>query len=144
MITLKKQHLDQIKDEAITSYPSECCGLLVGNTKKDLLTINNIIPSKNIIKNRGNNCFEIDPQDRINLERKLRGTRETIIGHFHSHPDCPSTPSKVDLDLSHEPRMIWLIVSVLEGKFKNFGIYRLDKTTRKYYELTCEIIDLKN
>ena len=140
MIRLKKQHLDQIKYEAIVCYPSECCGLLVGNTGKDLFTINNVIPSKNIIKNLGNNCFEIDPQDRINLERKIRGTKQSIIGHFHSHPDCSSTPSKIDLELSHEPQMIWLIVSVIKGKFNNFGIYRLNKTTAQYSELTYEII----
>ncbi|MEE2998606.1 MAG: M67 family metallopeptidase [Pseudomonadota bacterium] len=141
MIKLKKIHLDQIKCEAIACYPYECCGLLVGNINGELHHINDVVPSKNILKNRVNNCFEINPQDRINLERTLRGTREQIIGHFHSHPDCPCTPSRIDLELAHEPKMIWLIVSILEGEFNNFAAYRLDKTAKQYSELSCEIID---
>ena len=143
MIKLKKLHLDQIICEAIASYPYECCGLLVGNINGEFQNINDVVPSKNIIKNRGNNYFEINPQDRINLERKLRGTREQIIGHFHSHPDCPCTPSRMDLELAYEPKLIWIIVSILEGKFNNFAAYRLDKTAKKFSELSCEITDQK-
>ncbi len=141
MIKLSKIQLDQIIYEATTSYPSECCGLLVGNTSDHLHIINNIVPSTNILRSRGNDCFEIDPQDRINLERNLRGTTDNVIGHFHSHPNRSNTPSKIDLEMAYEPQMIWLIVSVIEGKFHDFSTYRLDKAKQQYIELNCEIIN---
>ena len=141
MIKLNKIQLEQIKYEAVASYPSECCGLLIGNTHNNLHTINNIIPSNNILKSRGNDCFEIDPQDRINQERISRDTRNSVIGHFHSHPNCPSTPSKIDLLMAYEPEMIWLIVSVIKGRFQDFGTYQLNKANQQFIELRCEIIN---
>jgi proteasome lid subunit RPN8/RPN11 len=141
VIKLSKIQLDQIIYEATTSYPSECCGLLVGNTSDHFHIINNIVTSTNVLRILGNYCFEIDPQDRINLERKLRGTTDNVIGHFHSHPNSSNTPSKIDLEMAYEPEMIWLIVSVIEGKFHDFATYRLDKAKQQYIELSCEIIN---
>jgi proteasome lid subunit RPN8/RPN11 len=140
VIKLKKILLDQIKYEATTSYPSECCGLLIGNTRNNLHTINNIVPSNNILQSQGNDRFEINPKDRINQERILRGTRNSIIGHFHSHPNCSSNPSKIDLEMAYESEMIWLIVSIINGIFKDFGIFQLNKSNQQYTELSCEII----
>ena len=141
MIKLNKIQLDQIKYEAIASYPIECCGLLIGTTHNNLHTINNIIPCNNAVKSPGNDRFEIDPQDRINQECRLRGTRNSVIGHFHSHPDCPSKPSKIDIEMAYEPKMIWLIISVMKGKFQEFGTYQLNKSKQEYIKLSCEIIN---
>ncbi len=33
-----------------------------------------------------------------------------ILGHVHSHPDSPATPSAEDLAMAHDPDMLWLIV----------------------------------
>ena len=139
MIRLNKKHLDQIKYEATICYPSECCGLLVGNSGNNLYTITQIVPTKNILNSHGNDVFEINPQDRINLERKLRKETNSIIGHFHSHPNSPHTPSKRDMELAYESRMIWLIVSVIGGKFHDFGIYRLDKEKQEPTILNFEV-----
>ncbi len=140
MITLNKILLDQIKYEATTSYPSECCGLLVGQNYNQLDKITRVIPTKNILRSQGNDCFEIDPQDRITLERELRGEQDSVIGHFHSHPNNTHIPSKRDIDLAFEPKMIWLIVSVVDGKFRDFGAYRLNKNKREYTTLSSEVI----
>ena len=141
MIRLNKKHLDQIKYEATICYPSECCGLLVGNSGNNLYTITQIVPTKNILKSHGNDVFEINPQDRINLERKLRNDTDSIIGHFHSHPDSSHTPSKRDIELAFEPGMIWLIVSVIDGKFNDFATYLLDKNKQQHTKLSFEVIN---
>ena len=141
MIKLSQIQLDQIKYEAVAYYPAECCGLLIGNTLNNLHIISNVIPSNNVLKGRGNDRFEIDPQDRIDQERRLRGTRKSVIGHFHSHPDCLCTPSKIDLQFAYEPKMIWLIISVMKGKFQDFGTYQLNKSNQQFIEIRCEIIN---
>ena len=140
MIRLNKSLLDQITYEATACYPSECCGLLVGYSRNNRYTITQIVPTKNILKSHGNDVFEINPQDRINLERKLRKETDSIIGHFHSHPNASHTPSKRDMELAHESRMIWLIVSVIGGKFHGFGTYLLDKNKRQHTKLSFEVI----
>ena len=140
MIRLNKSLLDQIIYEATACYPSECCGLLVGYSRNNRITITQIVPTKNILKSHGNDVFEINPQDRLNLERKLRKETDSIIGHFHSHPNSPHTPSKRDMALAYEPRMIWLIVSVIDGKFHDFGTYLLDKKKQQPIKLNFEVI----
>ena len=141
MINISKIQLERIKFEAIASYPLECCGLLIGRKHGNLHNISNIIPSKNISKSQETDRFEIDPQDRINQERKLRGAQNGVIGHFHSHPNCSSAPSKIDIQMAYEPEMIWFIISVINGKFKGFGTYQLNKLKEQYIELSCKIIN---
>ena len=140
MIQITKTAFDQIKSEAVNCYPAECCGLLIGNTLNNLHNITRISPSVNLMKNLGNDCFEINPQDRINIERKLRGSPEKVIGHFHSHPDHSNLPSKTDLKMAFEPELIWLIISVINGKFLSFGTYQLDESLQEYTELRHKII----
>ena len=105
-----------------------------------MYTITRVVPTQNILRSHGNDVFEIPPQDRINLERKLRNETDSIIGHFHSHPDCSHTPSKRDIELAYEPRMIWLIVSVIDGKFDDFAAYLLHKNKQQHTKLDFEVI----
>lgn len=139
MIQLTKEQLDQIGTEAVLAYPAECCGLLVGEKDHDTHTLKRIVPSINLLKNQDNNYFEINPQTRINVERELRNTTEHIIGHFHSHPDQPATPSKTDIKMAYEPELIWLIVAVSKGKVKNISAYQLNALTSKITNVKYEI-----
>ena len=88
--------------------------------------------------------FEIDPQERIHIERELRDTKEKVIGHFHSHPNNTSLPSKTDIEMAFEPQLLWLIVSIVDGNFRNFGIYKLYKSTKSYSEITYKIVNEQN
>jgi len=141
VIQLPKILLNQIKSEAVNCYPAECCGLLIGNKCDDLHNITRIAPSPNLMKNQGNDCFEIDPQDRINIEQELRGSPNKVIGHFHSHPNQSNLPSKTDLNMAFEPELIWLIISVINGKFQDFAIYQLDESRQKYTKLSHKIVN---
>ena len=139
MIRLSVAHLDHIKAEAVAAYPTECCGLLVGNT--NTATVRRVVPSRNMLAGHGNDRFEIDPQTRINLERALRNTSESIIGHYHSHPDHPAEPSNTDLEMAFEPELIWLIISVSGGKAIDVKAHQIDLEVQKFIEIKCEIID---
>jgi proteasome lid subunit RPN8/RPN11 len=138
VIRLSEAHLDHVKAEADAAYPSECCGLLVGNT--NTTTVSRVVPSRNLLAGQGNDRFEIDPQIRINLERTLRGTSESIIGHYHSHPDHPAEPSKTDLEMAFEPELVWLIVSVSTGEATDVKAHQIDLATQKFVEIKCEIL----
>jgi proteasome lid subunit RPN8/RPN11 len=137
---VKKIHLEQIKEEAISAYPAECCGLLIGEKNGNMHTLKRIVPSINPLRDLDNNQFEIDPQTRIDVERELRHTTEHLIGHFHSHPDRPATPSKTDLNMAYEPELIWLIITVLNGKAEDMNAYQLNAYTQETLQIKCQIV----
>ena len=125
-IKLKPVHLEQIKVAGEEAYPMEACGLITGHLiESDILDVTRIVKSKNILTANATERFEVDPAIRINLEKKIRGTNEQLIGHYHSHPDKSSLPSKTDLDNAHEPDLIWVIVSVKAGKALNVTAHQL-------------------
>lgn len=139
MICLSEIQLNQIKAEAEAAYPAECCGLLIGQIEDATGTLSRIVPSKNIAPTQAHDRFEIDPQIRIDVERELRGSSECIIGHYHSHPDHPAMPSKTDLEMAFEPDLVWLILSVMDGKAQEFKAHRLDGSTQCFVEIECGV-----
>jgi len=119
-----------ILDQAAAAYPAECCGLLVGNRNAaDDWTVTRVVPAANVaapepghtIRDR----FEVDPQTRFDLERELRGQRDAVIGHYHSHPDHPAEPSATDLAKAFEPSLIWIIAGVSAGEATGLAAFRL-------------------
>ena len=116
-IRVTSRQIYSIKTAAETAYPMEACGLITGFTvDENLLEVRRIIEAKNIKARYSNNRFEVDPSTRINLEKEIRGTEERLIAHYHSHPDKPAIPSNTDLKNTHEPELLWIIVSVNAGK----------------------------
>ena len=101
---------------AEAACPHECCGLLIGREENngDFIA-SDTVPSPNVAKGDCRDSFEIDPQVRFDVMRKLGDGPEKIIGHYHSHPGHAGVPSARDLELAYEPEMVWLIVAVENG-----------------------------
>jgi len=123
--------ISKINYEAENAYPMEACGLITGlKINAAVLRVIKIVPAQNILASETNHRFEVDPRTRINLEKEIRGTEESLIAHYHSHPDHPALPSSTDLKNVHEPDLIWLIVSVNEGKAQDLTAHHfLDGNT---------------
>ena len=125
-IQLKPAHLNQIKVAGEEAYPMEACGLITGHQiEGDILDVTRIVKAENILAAYATDRFEVDPATRITLEKEVRGTNEELIGHYHSHPDNSSRPSKTDLENAHEPELIWIIVSVVAGKALDVTAHRV-------------------
>ena len=123
MISIPQIFLKEIIDVAETTYPKECCGLLVGRENgAGALVVTRVVMSQNVTKGTGLDQFEIDPQVRFNIMRELNNSdkndepRQRIIGHYHSHPNHPAQPSTTDLEKAYEPNLVWLITSVIDGQ----------------------------
>jgi proteasome lid subunit RPN8/RPN11 len=123
MISIPQIFLKEIIDVAETTYPKECCGLLVGHDNgAGAFVVTRIVMSKNVTNGSGLDQFEIDPQVRFDVMRELDkcpkndGPEHRIIGHYHSHPNHPAQPSMTDLEMAYEPDLIWLITSVFDGQ----------------------------
>lgn len=105
---------------AQASWPHEACGLLIGQGRD----VVEVIPCDNISETP-ENSFEIDPQAIITAQKKLRGSAQKIIGHYHSHPDGTAWPSARDRERIYDPTLIWAILSVREGRVVDENFFEI-------------------
>lgn len=131
MIRIAPHLLDEIEQAARKAYPQEACGLLVGRDE----TVTRVAVSPNVSENDKADSFEVDPALRFRLMRDLDGTNESIIGHFHSHPDHPALPSDRDLAQAYEPKMIWFITGLTKANVTETRAHRIDPETGLFREI---------
>ena len=98
---------------ALTAYPEEVCGLLLGKWKSAGVisaTQAVVVPNGALAAERTHR-YSIPP--RLMLEWEKIGQRSglSIVGFFHSHPDAPPAPSKTDASLAW-PGYVYVIVSL--------------------------------
>ena len=116
MIQVPDPLVARMKQAAEAAYPRECCGLLIGRQQGGGdFTVTETAASRNVAEGDRKDRFEVDPQVRFDVMRRLEGGPEKIIGHYHSHPDHTGEPSATDFEMAFEPEMVWLIVAVDNG-----------------------------
>ena len=72
--------------------------------------------------------------------RRLRGGAERMIGHYHSHPDHPASPSRHDLEMAFEPDLIWLITSVIGGRVADTAAHVPDRAAGGFRRIDLRVI----
>jgi proteasome lid subunit RPN8/RPN11 len=111
VLHLSARHADALRQAAISAYPNECCGLVVGEGAARL-TISEVVPVPNI-SDTPRRAFAVDPQKQFEILRAVRGTSQRVIGHYHSHPNGAAVPSQHDLAMAHDPEAIWIVVGAV-------------------------------
>ena len=132
VIQIGATHFEQMIQAAEAAYPRECCGLLAGtDAPNGTMTVTRVVPSDNVHPKGGNDRFEVDPRVRFDLMRELgeigakpQGS-ERIIGHYHSHPDRPATPSAHDLACAFELAFVWVIIGLDRGTVRTVAAHKL-------------------
>jgi proteasome lid subunit RPN8/RPN11 len=56
----------------------------------------------------------------------MTSRNESFVGVFHSHRYLPAEPSKVDLALNTDPKLLSYIVSVVDKSAPVVGVFRLN------------------
>lgn len=113
---------------AEAAYPNEFCGLILGNgpdgpapleegTGGRVWRITDWRPASNVHP-RPDRHFELDPVAHFAVLRALRAdpSGPRLLGHVHSHPDAEARPSATDLAMAFDPDMLWLIMSLRQGR----------------------------
>lgn len=128
ILQIDAQLTKQMVDAAEAAFPAEACGLIIGRGKGQLIRVTRVVPAENLLADTPDR-FELDPAVRITVEKDLRdsGTKDRIIGHYHSHTDGTADPSATDRAMAFEPDMAWLIVGVLEGQAIQTLGHRMDE-----------------
>ncbi len=130
MIQIDTIPLAEMKEEAVRTFPDECCGFLFGFEQADgtrsivkIRTANNSIPGDK--KRR----FEISARDYLQAEKFALDNNFLLLGIYHSHPNHPAIPSEHDR-LSAQPWFSYLIISVMHQQIDHIRSWRLDEDSQ--------------
>lgn len=135
---MSRDDLALIKAESENAYPAECCGLLVGiNDGADRVDVTDVVPADNHATDP--HRFLIDPQVQFDWMRKLRGTDQRIVGHYHSHPNGQPQPSDYDAEMAQEASQVWLIVAVEDGVAGDVRAFVSRPEAPKFTEIPVDI-----
>ena len=127
--------IDGINQHVEAAYPEEGAGFLLGvdGEVREILSLPNAREDE-----ARHNRFLITPEDYMRAEMKAMEMGVDLIGVFHSHPDCPNTPSEYDREWA-QPFFSYVISRVDNGKVVSHRSWRLVEDRSKYDEEKIEI-----
>jgi proteasome lid subunit RPN8/RPN11 len=118
------------------TYPSECCGAMLGQVQGETKVVTEAVPLENAFGGERGDHYEIRPGDLLAADKAARAKGLDLIGIFHSHPDCDAYFSETDLKNSC-PWYSFVVLSIQNGKFNHANSFLpdLDQTKAESEEL---------
>jgi proteasome lid subunit RPN8/RPN11 len=136
MLVVSNELNKQINAHVESAYPEEGAGFLIGveGEVKEILALSNAREDE-----ARHNRFLITPEEYLKAELTADRLGLSLIGVFHSHPDCPNIPSEYDREWA-QPFFSYIITRVDEGKAVNSRSWRLIEDRSKYEEEEIKIL----
>jgi len=128
-----------IYNDALTTFPNECCGFLYGHLEGDERIISLAEPVVNSKEGDQRRRFEISPFDYMKAEQYALSNNLTLLGVYHSHPNHPAIPSIHDLRQAM-PFFSYIIVSVTQSKINVLRSWRLNESSKQFEEETVHFL----
>jgi proteasome lid subunit RPN8/RPN11 len=125
MLIIEQKPLDEMYEDALRSYPNECCGFFFGSEIGNERIITNILTVDNSKEGDKRRRFEIAPKDYLNAERFADENELQLLGVYHSHPNHPAVPSEHDR-ISAQPYFSYIIISVKERMIADIHSWQLN------------------
>ena len=119
-LTVTAQVLQQIGEHAISCYPEEACGLLVGRSASSEVV--EFHPCENITHSA--KVYTINPKQHLVIERNAEDAGFDVVGVVHSHTHTEAYPSSTDVPQAPDPGWHYMIVTLKRGvpEPRNFRI----------------------
>lgn len=111
-LSVPSDALEAMAAHAISCYPEEMCGLLVGASGSNQVT--RFVPCTNIA--RSALVYTIDPKEHLRAELAAEAEGLEVIGCAHSHTHTEAFPSKTDVAQAPDPGWHYIIVSLKTGE----------------------------
>jgi proteasome lid subunit RPN8/RPN11 len=136
MIKIESGAWQVMVDHAQSTFPDECCGVMVGSIDGDNKSVTSALALENAYKGKQEDRYEIRPEDLLAADKSARSQGLDLIGIFHSHPDCDAYFSKTDLENSC-PWYSFVVLSIKAGKFDHANSFlpNADQTAAEKEEL---------
>ncbi len=123
-LRLAPSHRAELERHAAARYPEEACGLLIGTSRDGVTDVHEVVAARNLARERARDRYDLDPADQLRAEERARAASLEVVGVWHSHPDAPAVPSKVDRDAAWEG-YAYVIASVRNGRVEDLRCWRL-------------------
>ena len=135
MLNIAIQLIERMNAHMEAAYPEEGAGFLIGDEGevKEILALSNAREDE-----ARHNRFLITPEEYLKAELKADSLGLSLIGVFHSHPDCPNVPSEYDREWA-QPFFSYIITRVDEGKAVSHRSWRLVEDRTQYEEEEIKI-----
>ncbi len=115
-LTIPHALFSQLREHGETTYPLECCGVLVGEfDATGSKTVDQVVPCQNTHTASPANRYQIDPVELVRIQRDAMLSGRDIVGFYHSHPDHPARWSATDLAEAHWVGCSYVIASIENG-----------------------------
>lgn len=136
VLSISASQLQIIRTHAESTYPEECCGLLLGKAVDDQKRVIEVVPTVNAwheapkweddLLNHGKiDRYAIAPPEMLKIQKAARDRSLDIIGIYHSHPNHSAIPSECDRLYAWQ-QYSYIIVSVVNGECANVQNWSLD------------------
>lgn len=125
MLHLTSHAKNQIIEDALRTFPDECCGFLFGLENVDQRKITEITVVTNVKEGDKRRRFKISAKDYLKAEQYAEHHNLSLLGVYHSHPNHPSVPSEHDRVVA-QPYFSYIIVSIQNGAFASLQSWRLN------------------
>lgn len=125
MLKIDDTAFDNMVEDAINTFPDECCGFLYGKEERDTRQVLEITVVDNARQGDRRRRFEIRPQDYLRAEQYAEERGLLLLGVYHSHPNHPAIPSEHDR-VAAQPYFSYVILSVLDRQYAGLRSWRLD------------------
>lgn len=126
MIVIEQKPLDEMYQDALKSYPDECCGFFFGNETGEERIITSLMVVNNSKEGDKRRRFEIAPKDYLDAERYADENEVQLLGVYHSHPNHPAVPSEHDR-VAAQPYFSYVIISVKENEIADLRSWQLNE-----------------
>ena len=130
MLKVSNDLIKQMSAHVESAYPEEGAGFLIGveGEVRQILALGNAREDS-----ARHNRFLFTPEDYLHAELTADRLGLSLIGVFHSHPDCPNIPSEYDREWA-QPFFSYIITRVDQGSAVSHRSWRLVEDRSKYEE----------
>ncbi|HEX6180452.1 MAG TPA: M67 family metallopeptidase [Chitinophagaceae bacterium] len=141
MIRITPSAYEIITQDAIHSFPYECCGFLYGTENGDRI-ITDALVANNSKEGDKRKRFEISAKDYLHAERYAEEKGLNLLGVYHSHPNHPAIPSEHDR-VAAQPYFSYIIISIYDELIDHLRSWRLNESFQFDEETVSEFETIK-
>lgn len=132
ILVLPQRLAERIAAEMEKAYPAEGCGVLLGLVRDGRREVERTVPVPNRWDGRRDR-YRIDPARLRRLLEEEDAGGPTVLGFYHSHPDCEPVPSETDR--ANAWRWYhYLIVPTRDGVAGGPRVWELDPEEHRFVE----------
>ena len=126
MISIETSAKELMIEDAVKTFPDECCGFFYGKEDENgTRIVSEILVVDNAKEGDKRRRFEISAQDYLKAEQHAFKKNLELLGVYHSHPNHPAIPSEHDR-VAAQPYFSYIILSIINNEFNHLRSWRLN------------------